>query len=268
MDYQNRAGSKGAGVAGASEANVDRRERLRKLAMETIDVTKDPYILRNHLGSLECRLCLTLHTNEGSYLAHTQGKKHQTNLARRAAREAKEIAQHQQNQMGLLTVGPGPLDAVPKKQFIKIGRPGYKITKVREPVVFLSTERGERGGQEDEGDEGEVETVGGRIGLLFQIQYPEIKEGVRPLHRFMSSFEQRVEPQSRMWQYLVVAAEPYESVAFKLQARDVDRSEDAAVVFSALPGAKPRSEPGTWSHWDEDVKTYSESTIGVRGNSS
>jgi hypothetical protein len=40
MDYQNRAGNKGAGVAGASEANVDRRERLRKLALETIDINK------------------------------------------------------------------------------------------------------------------------------------------------------------------------------------------------------------------------------------
>ena len=46
--------------------------------------------MKNHLGSYECRLCLTLHTNEGSYLAHTQGKKHQTNLARRQAKEAKE----------------------------------------------------------------------------------------------------------------------------------------------------------------------------------
>lgn len=40
MDYQNRAGNKGAGVAGESEANVDRRERLRKLALETIDINK------------------------------------------------------------------------------------------------------------------------------------------------------------------------------------------------------------------------------------
>jgi hypothetical protein len=32
---------------------------------------------------------MTLHTNEGSYLAHTQGKKHQNNLAERAAKEAK-----------------------------------------------------------------------------------------------------------------------------------------------------------------------------------
>ena len=46
--------------------------------------------MRNHLGTFECKLCLTLHNNEASYLAHTQGKKHQSNLARRAAKEAKD----------------------------------------------------------------------------------------------------------------------------------------------------------------------------------
>ena len=90
MDFQNRAGGKtgGGGVASASDANRDRRERLRQLALETIDIAKDPYFMKNHLGSYECKLCLTLHNNEGSYLAHTQGKKHQSNLARRAAKEA------------------------------------------------------------------------------------------------------------------------------------------------------------------------------------
>lgn len=48
--------------------------------------------------SYECKLCLTLHNNEGNYLAHTQGKRHQTNLAKRAAREAKDApAQPQPN---------------------------------------------------------------------------------------------------------------------------------------------------------------------------
>ncbi|CAK9140782.1 unnamed protein product [Ilex paraguariensis] len=46
--------------------------------------------MHNHLGSYECKLCLTLHNNEGNYLAHTQGKQHQTNLAKGAARKAKE----------------------------------------------------------------------------------------------------------------------------------------------------------------------------------
>ena len=52
---------------------IDRRERLRRLALETIDLSKDPYFMRNHLGQYECRLCLTLHNNEGNYLAHHPG---------------------------------------------------------------------------------------------------------------------------------------------------------------------------------------------------
>jgi len=45
-DRQNRVGSKigGAGVAGASESNVDRRERLRKLALETIGKQGNSFI--------------------------------------------------------------------------------------------------------------------------------------------------------------------------------------------------------------------------------
>lgn len=42
MDYQNRAGVRfgGGGVAGYQETNAARRERLRKLALETIDLSK------------------------------------------------------------------------------------------------------------------------------------------------------------------------------------------------------------------------------------
>jgi splicing factor 3A subunit 2 len=95
MDFQNRVGSKtgSGGPASWSESNRDRRERLAALAAETIDLQKDPYFMRNHLGTYECKLCLTLHNNEASYLAHTQGKKHQSNLARRAAKEAIDAPQ-------------------------------------------------------------------------------------------------------------------------------------------------------------------------------
>ncbi len=126
-DWGSKPGS--AGVASATQANVDRRNRLASLALETVDLNKvprpvgflfcvcscvlehyvccamqcvmshaffslhvlchqppqDPYFMRNHLGSYECKLCLTIHIGEGSYLAHTQGKRHQENLARRGA---------------------------------------------------------------------------------------------------------------------------------------------------------------------------------------
>lgn len=78
IDRQNRVGSKfgGGGVSSAQHSERERKERLRQLALETVDLAKDPYLMRNHLGTYECKLCLTLHTNEGNYLAHTQRKKH------------------------------------------------------------------------------------------------------------------------------------------------------------------------------------------------
>ncbi|KAJ5504208.1 hypothetical protein N7463_007082 [Penicillium fimorum] len=210
MDYQNRAGSKfgGGGVASKSATNADRRERLRKLAMETMDVEKDPYIFKNHLGTFECRLCLTVHQNDGSYLAHTQGRKHQTNLARRAAREAREGKNQDQSSM------PGVAGVQVKKQLIKIGRPGYKITKILDPLTRQQ-------------------------GLLFQLQFQEITPGVTPRVRFMSAFEQQVETPDNKYQYLVVAAEPYQTCAFKLQAREIDRRDDRY-----------------WTWFDEDSKEF------------
>ncbi|VDL36176.1 unnamed protein product [Hymenolepis diminuta] len=192
MDFQHRVGGKtgSGGVASESEANRDRRERLRQLALDTIDLEKDPYFMRNHLGTYECKLCLTLHNNEGSYLAHTQGKKHQYNLQRRAHEQAKESP---------ATLQPEKAKVEPKK-FIKIGRPGYKVTKQKDPET-------------------------GQQSMLFQIDYPEIADaaGVVPRHRFMSAYEQHVEPPDRKWQYLLFAAEPYETIAFKVRSREVDK---------------------------------------------
>lgn len=67
IDRQNRVGSKfgGGGVSSEQQSERERKERLRQLALETVDLAKDPYLMRNHLGTYECKLCLTLHTNEG-----------------------------------------------------------------------------------------------------------------------------------------------------------------------------------------------------------
>ena len=85
------------------------------MALETIDITKDPYFMRNHLGTFECKLCLTLHPNEGNYLAHTQGKRHQSNLGRRASMESKVIPTK------------ANVNAPVRSKVITIGRPGYKV---------------------------------------------------------------------------------------------------------------------------------------------
>jgi len=192
MDFQNRVGHKFGtmGPATDQEIAMDRRERLRKLALETIDLSKDPYFLRNHLGSYECKLCLTLHTNEGSYLAHTQGKKHQINLARRAAKEKQDA-----------TVLPQPHTSSGPKKTVKIGRPGYRVTKERDPDTQQKA-------------------------LLFEVEYPEALEKAKPKHRFMSAYEQKVEAPDSKFQYLLLACEPYETVAFKVPNLEIDKADN------------------------------------------
>ncbi len=205
MDFQNRAGAKpgGGGVASLQDANIERRERLRKLALETIDITKDPYFMRNHLGTYECRLCLTLHPNEGSYLAHTQGKKHQGNLARRQAKEARDTV-----------VVPQKTIKIPKKKTLKIGRPGYKVIKQKDPDS-------------------------GQKSLLFEVDYAEVEQNFVPKHRFMSCYEQKQEAANPAYQYLLFAAEPYETIAFKIPNMEIDRSEGKFYV-----------------HWNKEKKVF------------
>lgn len=183
----------GGGVASKEHENLARKERLRQLAMDTVDLKNDPYFMRNHLGTYECKLCLTLHGNEGNYLAHAQGRRHQGNLRRRAALESKKEAARPR----------APIAATARaimRRRMKIGRPGYQITKQRDPMTR-------------------------QFSLLFQIRYPEITEGLQPRHRFMSAFEQKKEKPDRKYQYLLFAAEPYETVAFKIPNLPIDKNE-------------------------------------------
>lgn len=221
MDFQHREGGKTGtgGLLSASESNADRRERLRKLALETIDLSRDPYFLKNHLGSYECRLCLTLHVNEGSYLVHTQGKKHQSNLGRRRAREAQTSSVGAGMGAGTLSQPTATVNvnipsapAVSMFSGAKIGRPGYKIVKIRDPVTKY-------------------------LGLRVQVHYPTpfAPSLPRPLTRLMSAFEQRQEPPNKLFQYLLIAAPMYETVALKVPAKEINES---------------------WSYWDEDTRLF------------
>ncbi|KAH9594223.1 Splicing factor 3A subunit 2, variant 3 [Schistosoma haematobium] len=77
--------------------------------------------------------------------------------------------------------------------------------------------------------------------MLFQIDYPEIADasGVIPRHRFMSAYEQHVEPPDKRWQYLLFAAEPYETIAFKIPSREVDKD--------------PKK---LWTYWNSSSKQF------------
>lgn len=55
----------------------------------------------------------------------------------------------------------------------------------------------------------------------------------------MSAYEQKIEPPDRKWQYLLFAAEPYETIAFKVPSREVEKIETKF-----------------WTHWNRDTKQF------------
>lgn len=212
-DFGSKPGS--GGVMSAQAEGAARRERLKQLALETVDLARDPFFMKNHLGTFECKLCLTVHTTMGNYLTHTQAKKHQTNLRRRAAREQRL------NSFGDMQSAASMITSRPSERPIyhKIGRPGYRVTKQFDPV---SQQRG----------------------LLFQIHYPDIEKGLQPRHRFLSAYAQKIEAPDPQFQYLLFAARPYETIAFKVPNWPVERD---MVTYGDL----------IFFDWDKEKKLFS-----------
>jgi splicing factor 3A subunit 2 len=215
MDRQNRVGSKfgGGGVSSAAQTERERKERLKQLALESIDLAKDPYFLKSHLGGYECKLCLTLHRDEANYLAHTQGKKHQAGLARRAYLD--KLKAEKEGNLSVVPPTSAASSSQQQQRKVRIGRPAYQVFKSRDV------------------------TTNHRC-LSFELHFPEIAENLQPRHRFMSSFEQRVDlPPNKMYQYLLFAAEPYETVAFKIPNEPIDKDSDKFIT-----------------HWDAETKKF------------
>lgn len=232
MDYSDRVNSKkGAGaVADRHEANVQTKQRIKNLiTTQILDLDKDPYVFRNHLGLLECRLCLTSHSNEASYISHLSGKKHSMNLERRRIL-SERASKTKDNDMKT------SMSSVEKRSWRTIGRPIFKITKIRHPESF-------------------------RMGILLQAQYPRmtVKE---PYFCFMSYYELSQKKRQECvtfldsekedyedkdvsdplnWQYLVISAEPYENIC---------------VVFPASMKLEKTSHDTKtdtfWWYWDRD----------------
>jgi len=182
-------------MAGKEWQNVARQQRLASVALETIDVKNDPYLMRNHLGQYECRLCLTLHKTPDNYLIHTQGKRHQNALGQRQSRML------QQKGLAPLTPVAATVKRAEPKRIIRIGRPGFQVVKQKDPDT-------------------------GQKSLLFQIQYPKIEQGLRPRFRFMSAYEQQREQPNDAFQYLLFAPDPYEIIGFKIPNIEIDKSPE------------------------------------------
>lgn len=240
MDYSNRVNSKkgAGGIASAEDQNVHSKKRVQELlATHILDIDNDPYVFRNHLGILECRLCLTTHNNESSYISHLGGRKHHLNLERRRILDEK-LRQHQEFQQKVQD--QVSISNVEKRHWKKIGRPEYKVEKLRHPKTL-------------------------QLGILITVKCPKITVE-EPFFRLMSYFElssknqnmgmkfirefqdmeieDDVEPSDV--QYLVISAEPYENIAIIIPNTDeIDKPQEEGKMSETY-----------WWLWDNDTKEF------------
>ena len=61
-----------------------------------------------------------------------------------------------------------------------------------------------------------------QIALLFQILYPKISKNSQPRHRIISAYTQKIEAPNNNYQYILFAAEPYETIAFKIPNKPLE----------------------------------------------
>jgi len=70
----------------------------------------------------------------------------------------------------------------------------------------------------------------GQRWVLIEASYPNSEAGIQPRHRFISAFEQKIEAPSKDWQYLVLACDPYDNIAFKIPNKPIDKNEGKFVT--------------------------------------
>lgn len=136
-------------------------------------------------GSVECKVCLSVHANTTAYLSHAQGNFHRQNAEKYSSVPAQRSARP--------TLGKPSKPRPNRTQKL----PKYNIIKLRDPKQQ-------------------------KLGIRAEFQFDELTDA-EPKYRIMSSYEQSVEEFNPKFQYLVVVGEPYSACAIRLPASPIDR---------------------------------------------
>ncbi|KAL6449566.1 sap62 Pre-mRNA-splicing factor sap62 [Candida maltosa Xu316] len=227
MDYSERVNSKkgAGGIASNEDINVQTKKRVQELlATHVLDLDNDPYVFRNHLGMLECKLCLTTHINESSYISHLGGRKHHLNLERRRILDEKQNKHRQQD-----------TELVEKRHWKKIGKPTYKITKIRDPDSLKIT----------------VDEPMFKIMSYHELTSKNQNNCLKFIEKTKEELSEEeddddTENLEKKYQYLVISAEPYDNVAIIIPShKKIDK-----------PREENKMSDSYWWHWDIDTKEF------------
>ena len=83
-EFGSKPGS--GGMASKGIMRLYQKQRIKELMLHKHDIQNDPYVYKDRKGVISCKLCLTRHPTENSYLVHSQGRKHRLNLKNREIR--------------------------------------------------------------------------------------------------------------------------------------------------------------------------------------
>lgn len=123
-----------------------------------------------------------------------------------------------------------------KKSVNKIGKPGYKVMKIRHPESL-------------------------EIGLLINVKFPKLNKDEIPQYRFMSVYESNLEKvKDDRFQLLIVSGDPYENIAFKIPSKEIYRNDDDNSNNSNDVNDNESNNTNNndkfWTFWDEDTKEF------------
>merc|ERR1711998_157300 len=165
---------------------IKKKEILKKIAIETINLKNDPFYLKFSETKIKCKLCLTNHKSDSSYLAHTQGKRHSNNIRIRFNSNVFKISNN--------NISANDLS---KNESL----PTLKIIK-----AFIKT------------------TTQKCIQIL--ICFLELLENSKPDFRVMTTFEQSVESVDINYQFLLISKKDFKTVGLKVPNFKIDYEND------------------------------------------
>lgn len=168
-----------------------------------------PYYSVNTMKRIVCRLCNAMCRDSANFLVHLQGKKHLLNAEK--AQKKRRLAQlrEQRNTAemaarngaaagGAGASGAGGLSAAAIAA--PFGEPAYKVRFEQIPDVAATK-------------------------VWVEAHFPKAAEETRPMHRWVSAYEQTVEKPEPGVVYLLLACHEYSTIALKFPA-DFPRTND------------------------------------------
>jgi len=156
------------------------KEKFMHAALENLDFTNDPYYVRGYDNNIKCKLCLTTHRSDSGYLAHTQGKRHLTNIAKRKS-----------THLGNNYIIFNEKKSDPYAEKTDNNYPGFTILK-----------------SFDHTNENKI--------LLIELTFNNIDKNAVPDYKIISTFEQKIEEKDNNYKFLLVGCPRYKTIAFKI----------------------------------------------------